>query len=311
MSEPRFLVTGAHGCVGAWVVHELLADGRPVTTFDLSTEPRRLRLLLGDRADEVPHVAGDITDLAALERALDEHGITHVIHLAALQVPLVRADPPLGARVNVLGTLNVFEAAVRRELAPVVYASSIAAYDAAGTMDGDPSTLYGVFKRTNEQTAAVYHAESGIASVGLRPHTVYGVGRDQGVTSAPTLAMVAAAAGTAYEIPFGGVAQLELARDVARAFVEASLAGVSGASVHNLPGHGVEVREVVELIRETVPGAAVTSTDLVLPFPGTVDAESFGTLVPGFAQTPLADGVRDSIERFRTLLARGLVAAPA
>ena len=59
--------------------------------------------------------------------------MTHVIHLAALQVPFCRADPPLGARVNVVGTVNVFEAVARRGdggIAPVVYASSIAAYDA-------------------------------------------------------------------------------------------------------------------------------------------------------------------------------------
>ena len=228
----RFLVTGAYGCIGAWTVAELVLDGHDVVTFDLSTDPRRLRLVLDA---DVPHIAGDITDGVQVDRAFD--GVTHVIHLAALQVPLVRANPPLGAQVNVLGTVNVFEAALRRGL-PVVYASSIAAYDADGTMDGDPSTLYGVFKRTNEQSAAVYHAESGIASVGLRPHTVYGVGRDQGITSAPTVAMLAAAAGTAYEIPFGGVAQMELARDVARAFVATSLAELEGASVHNLPGHG-------------------------------------------------------------------------
>src|SRR5262245_10251847 len=140
----RILVTGAYGCIGAWVVHELVRDGREVVTFDLSTEPRRLRLLLGDDVDAVPHVSGDITDGASLEHALDEHSITNVIHLAALQVPFVRADPPLGARVNVLGTVNVFEAVRRRKdrLAPLVYASSIAALG-----DGDhPSTLYGVFK---------------------------------------------------------------------------------------------------------------------------------------------------------------------
>ena len=62
----RFLVTGAYGCIGAWVVHELVRDGREVVTFDLSTEPRRLRLLVGDEAESVPHVAGDITDGASL-----------------------------------------------------------------------------------------------------------------------------------------------------------------------------------------------------------------------------------------------------
>lgn len=310
MTEKRFLVTGAHGCIGSWVVHELIADGYPVTTFDLSPEPVRLRLLLGDRAGDVAHVTGDITDLAAVARAIDEHGTTNVIHLAALQVPLVRADPPLGARVNVLGTVNVFEAAAKRELAPIVYASSIAAYDTRGTMDGQPSTLYGVFKRANEATAVVYHAETAVSSVGLRPHTVYGVGRDQGLTSAPTVAMLAAAARVPYAIPYGGGAQLQLARDVARAFIAVSLADTEGAAVHNLPGHAVTMAEVVEAIADVVPGASVSSTGAGLPFPTEVDATSFAALVPTFAQTPLADGVRETTEHFRTLLSRGLVAPP-
>src|SRR3954468_13455846 len=162
MTDARFLVTGAHGCIGAWVVAELVADGRPVVTFDLSTEPRRLRLLLDeDAVGTIPHVAGDITDLAAVGRAIDEHEVTHVIHLAALQVPFCRADPPLGARVNVLGTVNVFEAAkARASVAPIVYASSIAVFDAAGTIAGHPGTIYGVYKRANESTASVYHAEN-------------------------------------------------------------------------------------------------------------------------------------------------------
>ena len=130
-----------------------------------------------------------------------------MIHLAALQVPFCRADPPLGARVNVVGTVNVFEAVARRaeRMGPVVYASSVAAYDAledraaAPAMQGVPSTLYGVYKRANEGTATVYAQERETPSVGLRPHTVYGPGRDQGLTSAPTTAMLAAAAGRALQ----------------------------------------------------------------------------------------------------------------
>ena len=114
MTENRFLVTGALGCIGAWVVNELHAAGQRVYTFDLSSDRRRLALLLDpDALAAVPHISGDIADLGAVERALNTHAITNVIHLAALQIPLVRSDPPLGARVNVLGTVNVFEA-VRR-----------------------------------------------------------------------------------------------------------------------------------------------------------------------------------------------------
>jgi UDP-glucuronate 4-epimerase len=321
MTPPRFLVTGAHGCIGAWVVHELLAAGHDVTTFDLSGDPKRLRLLLDEATlARVPHVAGDITDLPQLERVLDEHAITNVIHLAALQVPFCRADPPLGARVNVLGTVNVFEAVRRRPgpIAPVVYASSVAAYDALEehaqpSMTGHPGTLYGVFKRANESTASVYLQENGVSSIGLRPHTVYGPGRDQGLTSAPTTAMLAAAAGVAYRIPYGGSAQLQYAPDVARAFVAASVSGYDGASVHNLPGLRVSIVEVVAAIAAAAPASAGTidSDDVVLPFPEEVESGSFDEIVPGLAGTPLADGVRATIERFRTLLSEGLLAAPA
>ena len=305
---PRFLVTGAYGCIGAWVTAELVAAGRPVVTFDLSTEPRRLRLVLDAEAvADIPHVAGDITDLATIERAIDEHGVTHVIHLAALQVPFCRADPPLGARVNVLGTVNVFEAAkARPQLAPITYASSIAVYDAAGTLAGQPGTIYGVYKRANESTAAVYAAENGVSSTGLRPHTVYGVGRDQGLTSAPTTAMLAAAAGRRYTIPFGGGVQLQLARDVARAFVDASLAANEGAAVHNLPGRRVSVEEIVA----TLDTDSIGFDDVRLPFPDEVDSASFTAAFPDFAETPLAEGVGATVDRFRSLLAEGLVQPP-
>ena len=302
----KFLVTGAYGCIGAWVVHELLARALDVVTFDLASGGGRLRLLLEDAAvDAVPHVRGDITDLGVVERTLAEHGITHVVHLAALQVPFCRADPPLGARVNVVGTVNVFEAAKRSGLQHLVYASSIAALDGDGGSVNPRSTIYGVYKRANEGTAAIYHAEAGLSSVGLRPHTVYGVGRDQGLTSAPTAAMLAAAAGKPYTIPYGGRGQLQLAADAARVFVEAALRPAVGASVHNLRGHVVSVEEVVAAI-----GAeGVVAEGEPLPFPPSVDASSLDELLPDLQETPLEEGVRATVERFRLLLREGKVSA--
>ncbi len=303
----RILVTGAHGCIGAWVVFELVRAGREVVTFDLSAEPRRLRLLFGDEANTVPHVQGDIADPEALDGAVAAHEVGRIIHLAALQIPFVRADPLLGSRVNVVGTVNVFEVAKERGLGPVVYASSIAALAPDGSDTAPPSTLYGVFKRANEQAAGVYFAEHGLSSVGLRPHTVYGIGRDQGVTSALTTAMLAAAAGVSYRIPYGGACQLQLARDVAVAFIAAGDAAPEGASVHNLPGRRTAVSEVVELIG----AAGVSFDDVPLPLPEESDSSSFTALVPGFVETPLTEGVGQTMSRFRELLARGLVVAPA
>jgi UDP-glucuronate 4-epimerase len=85
MTTERFLITGALGCIGAWIVRNLVRDGVPVVVFDLGSDPRRLKLIMtpGELA-RVTFVHGDITDLHALEQALDEQSITHIIHLAAL-----------------------------------------------------------------------------------------------------------------------------------------------------------------------------------------------------------------------------------
>ena len=173
-TEERFLVTGALGCIGAWTVRSLVMEGRSVVAFDLDGDPRRLRLIMSDEElGRVRFVRGDITSLASIEDALDEHGITQLIHLAALQVPFARADPPRGALVNVVGTVNVFEAAKRRRdrIARVVYTSSIGMYDAADALAGDgrlhvdtaahPRTHYGVYKLANEGNARVYWLDDG------------------------------------------------------------------------------------------------------------------------------------------------------
>jgi UDP-glucuronate 4-epimerase len=310
--DERFLVTGANGCIGAWTVAQLAGEGTPVVALDASDDDHRLRLVMDEGGlGKVTRVRGDITDLDALERTLDEHAITHVIHLAALQVPFCRADPPLGARVNVVGTVNVFEAVARRaeQTGPVVYASSIAAYDAlddrnaAPAMQGVPSTLYGVYKRANEGTATVYAQERATASVGLRPHTVYGPGRDQGLTSAPTTAMLAAAAGEPYRLPFGGAYQLQYAPDVARAFIAAARSHEGGAVVRDIGGPPVHTDELIAAIAAAAPGVEITYEPVELPFPS-------GTGDDGAPATPLYDGVADTIRRFRDLLARGLVATP-
>ena len=127
----KVLVTGVLGCLGAWVARCVLDDGDAVIGYDLGDARHRLELVLGEDAARIELVKGDITELAALERAIDEHAVTRVIHLAALQVPFVRANPPLGMHVNVAGTVNVLEAVSRRldRIPNVVYASSTAVYN--------------------------------------------------------------------------------------------------------------------------------------------------------------------------------------
>ena len=303
------LVTGALGCVGAWAVKAVLDDGDEPVGYDLGDATHRLELILSEheRARLIT-VRGDITDLAALGRTLDEYEITRVVHLAALQVPFCRADPVLGARVNVVGTVNVFEAVKERldRIPGVAYASSAAVYgpddpspapESGGT---SPGTLYGVYKLANEGTARIYHAESGVPSVGIRPYVVYGPGRDQGMTAGPTQAMTAVARDERFEIGYGGNAQYDYAPAVGRAFVAASAAS-AGAVVGNFPGVRATMEEVVAAIEAAAPEAAarITWSETALPFPAELEARVLESTIGPVEQPSLASGVRATIQHFR------------
>jgi len=316
-SGKTFLVTGAHGFIGAWVTKRLLGAGARVVIFDRDSDPRRLRLIMDE--EEVGRtrvVTGDITDATALPPVFEEFEVEHVIHLAGLQVPTCRADPRAGALVNVVGTVNVFEAArisagrVKR----VVYASSAAVYgsgeDSRAVNERDepqPSTHYGVFKRANEGNARVYYLDQGISSVGLRPLTVYGVGRDFGITSDPTKAMKAAVVGRPFHIRFGGRTDFQYVADTADTFIRAAVSGLEGAHVFNLHGETVALADVVAEIERARPDARgrITFDDAPLAIPSEFDdaavREALGTL----PATPLGEGVRATIERFAQLQSEG------
>lgn len=316
----RFLVTGALGCIGAWVVRNLVREGADPVVFDLASDPRRLKLIMTpDELARVAFVGGDVTDLAALEQALDAHAITHVIHLAALQVPFCKADPPLGARVNVVGTVNIFEAVARRRerIGRVVYASSAAVYDAADAGPagapiphgavGRPTTLYGVYKQANEGTARVYWQDAGVSSIGLRPYIVYGPGRDQGLTSSPTKAMFAAAVGRPFHIPFGGRGAYQYADDAARAFIACARAPFAGSEIFNLGGSVAHMHEIVDAITAAAPAArdTITFADATLPFPESYDAAPLSELIGDLPYTPLADAVAATVASFGELARSG------
>jgi UDP-glucuronate 4-epimerase len=288
-----WLVTGALGCIGAWTVVTLIREGASVVAFDLGDDDHRLRLIA--RPEEIERavfVRGDITELDVLERTIGDHHVTHVVHLAALQIPFCRENPPLGSRVNVTGTANVFEAVKRRELgSTVAYASSAAVYDEHGAIA--PKTIYGVFKVANEGCARVYWQENRVASVGLRPLTVYGPGRDQGMTAGPTEAMAAAAKGAPYRIAFGGRTQLHYVADVAHAFITAARQPPDGAQVFNIGGPDASMAEIVATIMATVPGADVTFDDDPLPFLSRLPEPWFELPL-----TPLEQGIRETVETF-------------
>ena len=311
-----FLVTGAFGCIGAWVVKRLLAVGERPVVYDLGDDPWRLRMIVGpEHLRDVVMVRGDIADREAIAQVVERHGITRIIHLAAWQVPLCRQDPPRGALVNVVGTANVFEAAKSRRLR-VVYFSSAAVFGppnlyGPGPISDDappkPATHYGVYKVANEETARVYWEEHHISSMGFRPLSVYGPGRDFGLTADPTLAMKAAVLGRRFQIRWGGATDLIYADDVARACLAAADSRLEGARVYNLHGESARVADVARLIETIRPNARglITHIEQPIPFPTELADPGYQRDLGPQPRTGLREGVEKTLAEFESLQKAG------
>jgi nucleoside-diphosphate-sugar epimerase len=315
----RYLITGAKGFIGAWIVKNLVERGCDPVLFDLDAETHRLCALLSDKQiARLTCIRGDITSLEALDRATAEHGVTHLIHLAALQVPACATNPPLGARVNVLGTLNVFEVARARpdQVKRVVYASSAAVfgpeefYGSKTVIEGaqvHPGTHYGVFKVCNEGSARVYYLNHGISSAALRPWAVYGVGRDQGITSGPTKAIKAAVVGRPYTIGFTGGLDLQYVDDTAKIFLRCAESELPGAHVYTLRGAVVEMEDFLETLASLFPQARklIRAEGRPLPIAHDLDDSALVRDLGEVPRTPLEQGIRETVEIFERLHSAG------
>jgi nucleoside-diphosphate-sugar epimerase len=305
------VVTGAGGCIGSWVLALLARAGVPACAFDLSEDKRRPGLLMSeDDLNKVQWRIGDISDTAGVLRILEAVRPCAIIHLAALQVPFCKADPVAGAKVNVVGTVNVFEAARRLGIKRIAYASSIAAYGAMDEGHGAMHTLYGAYKYCDEQIAKVYSEDWNVASVGIRPGVVYGVGRDQGLTSKTTFAILAAAAGEPFEVPFSGGVSWLYAGEAASAFIRAVSRERKGAPVFDMNGVYAPVEEGLSILRRLAPSAAVTSSGKPLAFPMHLPDESLRAQLGNYGNMPLAEGISETYEAFRSLIQRGLLSMP-
>lgn len=319
MSEQTFLVTGSMGCIGAWVLRTLVRAGVPVVATDLSLDTRRPGLLLSEtELAAITFVRLDVTNLAEVKAVVANRRVTHIVHLAGLQVPFCRADPSLGALVNVVGTSNVFEAVreAQGQVEGLAYASSVAVFGSAHRYPTTPvrddaprwpETLYGVYKTANEDAARVYWQDWKVASVGLRPYIVYGVGRDQGMTSDVSKALLAAAAGRPYHIRFSGPVALQYAEDVARVFIESALAGFRGAALCNLRNDVIDVRDFVALLASRSKAPITCETDRPLPYPADLDDGQLRSILPRVPHTRLETAIDGTICAFRDLLAAGQI----
>ena len=305
----RVLMTGGYGCIGSWVAKQLIDQGEEVWIYDLKEDTHRLDQILDrESARRVHFVPGDVADLKSVRAAVEK----------VEETPTCRANPILGATVNVIGTLAVFEtaAALKDQVRRVVYASSAAVHgppnaDANGPL-GDlvrlsPLTHYGAFKVCNELNAKVYWLDQGITSIGLRPWTVYGVGRDFGMTSEPTKAIKSVAVNRPYQISYGGRQDLQYVGDVAATFLRALTHPFEGAEVFNVRGAVESIESFASALAEVAPESRnlVTHGDRQLPIAPDLDDARLQSHIGPLKPTSLRDGIAETYRRFVELRDQG------
>ena len=305
------LITGAGGCIGAWTTAMLLKANIEVIAFDLTSNKRRPELLINhEKLSKVPWVEGDISNTETVISTIEKYKPESIIHLAALQVPFCAADPTTGAKVNVVGTVNIMEAARQNSIKRIAHASSMAAHSFIPGSDS-LKTLYGAYKMCDEQISEVYWQDHKVPSVCLRPAIVNGVGRDQGMTSKQTVAMLAAALGEPYDIPYTGYVSHLSAAEVASAFIHSVSYEGDGAFVFDIFGESVNINDTIKMINEIKPNANITSSGSEMPFPSKLSdiplRKHLKKRISDYGSINTMTMISETIEAFEVLIQSGKI----
>ena len=270
----RVLVTGGGGFLGAAAVRALVGRGDTAIAFDTrldnladptapSPQPSPAR---GEGGEQLIRVQGDITDLAGVAQAVLLHKPDAVLHCAAIVGVLSSLGSPINVvRVNVEGSLNVFEAMRLGGVRRCVHISSEEAYGAFRvdkideTHPLDPVLPYGICKAAVEQLGRSYRELHGLEIINLRTSWVYGPGlpRDR----VPKTLVDAALAGRRFHVPSGADTAIDhtYIEDVTSAMLAALDHSQHRYDAYNVAsGSAPTVAEIVAIVRELVPGAQLS-----------------------------------------------------
>ena len=312
----KILVTGGTGFIGWRVARNILARGIPAVIAETSADPAVRRRLERESGDLVSFAPCDVSEYSDVARIFRSHpGITHAIHLAYLMSAEVENNPHLGARVNILGMINLFEAAVNQRLQRLVFTSSETVYGASQKVYGDrpvteadycgPSDhffTYGVMKVLNEFMAQKYIAKHGVSIACARPPVVFGHGRKRGSVLWAEQFVSYPALGKPVALPFSSASRdcWVYVDDCAEQLVRLALKPQLKHFAYNSSGWPISARDFAALVRHWLPGAEITfdesrpGTPLVDDLDGTRMIEE-----TGFTPRPLREAILAQINEAR------------
>jgi len=179
------LITGGTGFVGLNLAEQLLRRGEQVVLFGPDALPPGAQALLGDVAGQLAVVQGDVLSGASLDQVFSAFPVTRLVHAAAVTADAGREQRAARsvAEVNVLGTIEVLEAALRHQIPKVLQLGTGSIFGAGGLLTPEldertspvwPETLYGITKFAAERIALRYRSTRSLNVTVVRLGMVFG-----------------------------------------------------------------------------------------------------------------------------------------
>ena len=307
-----YLITGGFGCIGTYVIRDLLNAGEQIVVYDSVYDLTIPKLVLTEeQLEQFTFVQGDITDLPHVLRTTKAHDIDRIIHLASWQVPACQANPPQALKIVCEGTINMFETARLLNLKRVVWASSVAVFGAPEDynfqpIDNEaphfPKFIYGACKSLNERYATHYFNEYGVDTIGLRFTAVYGVGRTRGMSSFSTKMIENVALGHPAVVPFGDdTIDWQYVEDVSRSIVMSCICPLTKTHTFSVKGGLRSVKEGVAYLKQIVPDAQITLEPGVFGISWDYDATPISKEIGFTPAYTMEQGILKTLNRFREL----------
>lgn len=321
----RVLITGGMGVIGAETSRKFVREGHRPVVFARHRDDR----LIHDIVEDIDFESGDILDWPRLLDVIKRHQITHIVHAAAFVGAVSASNPALSIQVNVMGTVNVLEAARLFDIQRIVYTSAKGIY---GPLTGEygapayvpipedkpknPQRIYDSAKLMAENTVLYYAKNMGVSAAILRFATTYGPGKtarhgNMGVTSR---IVEAPFNGQPFHHPHGGEAKDDFIynKDSALGIYRATIAKDVPSQVYNIgSGKGETLHDFAREIRKRLPKADITigpgENFLGTPYPphGVYDISRARAELGFEPEYDLARGVADYIENLERMRARG------
>jgi UDP-glucose 4-epimerase len=271
----KVFITGGMGVVGAETTRRFVREGHRPVIF----ARHRDESLIGDILDKVDIELGDVTDMPCLLHAIKKHQVTHIVHAGGLVSALAHANPPLGVQVNILGTMNVLEAARLFDVKRVVYTSAKGVY---GPFPGEyghptykpvsedyvkqPFRLYDSLKFMAENACDYYRKTYGLDVVWVRFATTYGPGKSarHGTMGVTSRIIEDPFYGRPFKLEKGGDQKDDFIynKDSALGLYLATVTEKLQSCAFNIgTGVGVTLKDFARIVRQLVPSAQMEIGD--------------------------------------------------